>query len=384
MQNFDIVIVANSPGELSALAMPIIQKFRQKLPESRIILVLTPCQYSSGREIEFAQNKLKVDYIIPPEDYKKWLLGKSLKKEIAFKKDGFVLFIGGDLLHAKLLASRLNYKAYAYLAGKFVKWISSYEKFFVPDAKPFKKKIPPQKLLEVGDLMTELPYITTKEEAQKKWKTNKEDPVLAMLPGSRMWEINHILPIYEKIGILLKKERPKIQLMLIISPFNSIKDFEQFKEHNVFDVFAYLDSIRASDMAITIPGTNTAQLAVLGIPTIMIFPLDNPDAIPLEGLANYITSIPVVGKLIKRTIAKIINTKTKYFALPNIKTKKEIIPEFRGKIKPQKIVQHILNLIEDKETLKRTSGMLKASMQVADASEKIVESIIRDQFTNEK
>ncbi|OGC09150.1 hypothetical protein A3J90_07655 [candidate division WOR-1 bacterium RIFOXYC2_FULL_37_10] len=376
---YDIVLVANSPGELSALAMPIIRKFREKSPESRIILVLTPCQYSSGREVDFAQNTLKADFVISPEDYKNWLLGKPLKKDIAFKKDGIVLFIGGDLLHATLLSKRLGYKAYAYLAGKFVNWVSAFEKFFVPNEKLFRRKIPSKKLLEVGDMMTELPHITTKEESQEKWKINKDKPVLAMLPGSRMWEIKHLLPIYEKIGKLLKKETPDIQLMLIISPFNSIKDFEQFKEHKMFDIFAHFDSIKAANMAITIPGTNTAQLAVLGIPTIMIFPLDNSDAIPLEGLLHYITSMPIIGRLIKKIMAKIINAKTKYFALPNIKSKKEIMPEFRGKIRPEKIVQHIINLIRDHETLKRTSEMLKSSMQVSDASLKIVETIIRDQ-----
>ncbi|MFA6549475.1 MAG: hypothetical protein WCT39_06080, partial [Candidatus Margulisiibacteriota bacterium] len=49
----DIVLVANSPGELSALVKPVAETFAQKISDARLTLVLTPCQYTSGKELEY-------------------------------------------------------------------------------------------------------------------------------------------------------------------------------------------------------------------------------------------------------------------------------------------------------------------------------------------
>ena len=199
MADFDIVIVANSPGELSALARPIAQKLKSKKPDCRIVLFLTPCQYSSGNEIEFAKKNLKVDFIVSANDYKKWLLGAPLPEKLSMQKKGIVIFVGGDLLYATLIAKKLGYKAYAYLAGSHVSWVSFFKKFFVPEKHTFAGKIPEIKIEEVGDLMAEpLPTIQ-KSEVIEKWHLDPNKKTIALMPGSRMWEINHLIPLYQNI-----------------------------------------------------------------------------------------------------------------------------------------------------------------------------------------
>jgi len=53
---FDIVVTSNSPGELYSLVRPAIKAMHRHIPNVRIILVITPCQYASGREIEVARS----------------------------------------------------------------------------------------------------------------------------------------------------------------------------------------------------------------------------------------------------------------------------------------------------------------------------------------
>lgn len=378
MAPFDIVLIANSPGELTALASPMAKKFKKLLEAGRIILILPPCQYSSGNEVDFAQKNIPADLILSKEEYKKWILGAPVKDNFAFSEKGVVLFLGGDLLHAVLTAKKLKYKAYAYLAGKHVSWISSFEKFFVPDKEIFAGKIPEEKLIECGDLMSEPLFTISKEAAREKWHIAPEKKVIAMMPGSRLWEINHLLPIYEKIGEKIKKEDSNINLMLIISPFTSMKDIEKIKEHHIFDVFAYFDSITAADLVITIPGTNTAQIAAIPLPMLVLFPLDRPEVIPLEGIAHYITSIPYLGIAIKRFIAKIIDKKTKYFALPNIKADQEIVPEIRGKIDSKEVSDKILKMVKNEDYLKKTADFLRFVMKNRKASDKIAETILNE------
>jgi len=365
--------VANSPGELSALVKPVAEQFKKKLPEARLILILTPCQYASGKEVEFAQKTLKVDEILSAESYKKWMLKNQLP--FALNGSGIMLFLGGDLMHAALIAKKTNYPAYAYLAGRYIGWRSFFKKFFVADASLFKN---PEKIEEVGDLMADSITALSKEQAREKWHLKAEDLVLAFMPGSRKWEIDQVLPLYEKIGKILKKALPALQLQLIISPFISMKDIETCAAHHLFEVFAPLDSITAADLVLTIPGTNTAQIAALGLPMLVLFPLDNPEVIPLEGLLHYICCLPILGSLIKKSLAFWVNKKTKFFALPNIKARREVVPEIRGKINPQEAARQIIELLSNKSQLKDTSRELKAIMKSSGAAEKIVEEITNE------
>lgn len=375
---FDIVIVANSPGELSALARPIAQKLKYKLPDTRIILFLTPCQYSSGNEVEFARKNLKVDHIVTAEEYKKWLLGAQLPNKLIMKNQGIVIFVGGDLLYATLIAKKLGYKAYAYLAGNHVSWVSFFKKFFVPEKHIFAGKIPELKMEEVGDLMSEPLPVMQKADVIDKWHLDPKKLTIAMMPGSRKWEIDHLVPIYKNIVRTIKKERSDIQFILIVSPFTALKDLEEKDPDHDFDVFAPFDSISAADLVITIPGTNTAQIGALAIPMFVIFPLDKPESIPLEGLAHYITSIPVLGLIIKKAIINVVSKKTKFFALPNIKANHEIVPEIRGNIDINWTAYAIQKLIDDKAGLQKIREDLKFVMKPRNTSDRIVEIILNE------
>ena len=375
----DIVLVANSPGELTSLVKPIAEKFRAKSPDSRITLFLTPCQYSSGKEVEYVKKNLAVDQVVSADEYKKWVLGGTLPRDLKFSALGAVLFLGGDLLHATLIAKKLEFPAYAYLAGKHIGWTGFYKKFFVPDQAAFSRfSDQAEQLVLSGDLMVDSVRGLDKAEAQKKWHLDSARPTLALMPGSRAWEIKHMLPLYEKIVKLLKGKMKGLQTMVIVAPFTSVAEIEKHARGHLFDVYAPLDSATAADLALTIPGTNTAQLALLGVPEVMIFPLDDPKVIPLEGLLHYLGVIPLLGALIKRIVAHILNKNTRFFALPNIKAERMIIPEFRGRIRPVRVAELIEGLLKDPDRLFKMSQELKVSLGAPGAAEHITEVILNE------
>lgn len=378
----DIVLVANSPGELTSLVKPLAEKFRSKSPDSRITLFLTPCQYSSGKEVEYAKKNLAVDQVVSADEYQRWVLGGQLRAELNFSACGAVLYLGGDLLHATLIAKKLNFPAYAYLPGRHIGWVGFYEKFFVPDHVAYdlfaKQDIPDEKLQIVGDLMVDSVKGLEKNDARKKWHLDPYRPTLALMPGSRAWEIKHMLPLYEKIVKLLKGKIKDLQTMVIVAPFTTVADIEKHARSHVFDVYAPLESATAADLALTIPGTNTAQLALLGVPEVMIFPLDDPKVIPLEGLLHYLGIIPLFGALVKRAVAYAVNKNTKFFALPNIKADRMIIPEFRGRIRPVRVAQLIEELLKDKERLFEMSRELLVSLGAPGAADHITEVMLNE------
>ncbi|NQU17558.1 MAG: hypothetical protein HQ564_05775 [Candidatus Saganbacteria bacterium] len=384
MESLEFILVANSPGELSSLVKPVVEKIKSvssKLQPIRTTLVITPCQFSSGREIQFAKS-LGVDNIITSEEYRKWILGIPLKRELKFKYKGVVLYLGGDLMHPILIAKKLGYRPYAYLHGQKAGWKNLFKKFFVIDQKAKKElrhaRIPGEKITIAGDLMINSVSADPKHEVIKTWKLNTERPIIAFLPGSREWEIDYMLPFYTEVAGEIKKIIPGSQFLLIISPFSSMQDIESKMVDNLFDVMAPLNVISAADLAVTIPGTNTAHIATLGIPTLMLFPLNKLDDIPLEGLLHYITKIPFLGKPIKRAAANIINRKTKFFALPNIRAQKMIIPEMRGNLTTEEVVAKILDLINHPEKTNQIGIKLKKIMGESNAAEIIIGEILSE------
>ena len=362
MQTPDIILVANSPGELSSMVKPVAETLEDKIQNKRIILVLTPCQYTSGKELEYIKTIRGISEVITANDYKNWLL-RNRKPPVQFNKKGIVIYLGGDLAHAVLVAKKVNYPAFAYVQDR-IAWSKFYQEFYAPD-KQSKKKLAKGKKLEekvkiIGNLMVD--SVTS----LSPWSPEKN--TLTFMPGSRDWQIKHMTPIYKKIINILKTKMPELKFQLVNSPFEKAINIDGAKRINFEDA-------HNSELVITIPGTNTARLAARGIPMLVVFPLDDPDVIPLEGLPHYIGMIPYFGSKFKRFLADTLNRRIKFFALPNIKAGKEITPEIRGIIKEEEIANGVISLLKNNQTRRKMSQDLKTAMGTPGAAAKIAEEI---------
>lgn len=354
----DIVLVANSPGELSALVKPVAETISDRLKDTRIILVLTPCQYTSGKEVEYVKTIRGITEIVTATGYKNWIL-RNFRPSIDFNKKGAVLYLGGDLAHAVLVAKKLKFPAFAYVQDR-VGWTGFYHTFFIPDDKAQAKFPRLKKTKIVGNLMVDsVSHIP-------KWSPQRN--VITFLPGSRNWQIKHTTPIYKKIIDQLQEQMPQLTFQIVSSPFQKASGIDHAK-------LIPFEKVSNSDLIITIPGTNTARLAALGIPMIVIFPLDNPQVIPMEGLIHYFGKIPYLGSMFKRYLANTLNRQTKFFALPNIKAGREIVPEIRGTIDPAEVAQLAILLLKDDNMRSIMSAELVKSMGKPGAAIKIMEEI---------
>jgi hypothetical protein len=358
----DIVLVANSPGELSAYVKPVAETIFKNLKDVRIILVLTPCQYASGKELEYIRSIQGISEVVSAQGYKNWVL-KNQKPDIDFKEKGVVFFLGGDLTHAMLIAKKVRYPAMAYTADR-IGWIGFYKKFFVPDAaiqnKIDRRNILRDKIKIVGDLMVD------SVSQFKKWSPEKN--VITFMPGSRGWQIKHMTPIYQSIMQEILSGVPDARFQFVSSPFEkalAVKGAELIDFDNVYN----------SELVVTIPGTNMARLAALGIPMLMIFPLHNLEVIPVDGLAHYIFKIPFLGKRLKKIMADSLNKQTRFFALPNIKADKEIVKEIRGIINTAEVAQETISLLKNIDKRAQMSKELIEAMGKPGAALKITEEI---------
>jgi lipid-A-disaccharide synthase len=188
------------------------------------------------------------------------------------------------------------------------------------------------------------------------------------MPGSRDWQIKHMTPIYKKIMDAIKSQLPAATFQLVSSPFEKANRLEGAR-------ITEFEEVSSSEIVITIPGTNTARLAALGMPMIVIFPLDNPDVIPLEGLPHFIGLVPYFGSKFKRFLADTLNKRNKYWALPNLKADREIVPEIRGVIEPGIVAQKAITLLKDRARREKMSVELRNALGDPGAAKRIAEEL---------
>ncbi len=404
---FDIVITTNSPGELYSFVRPAVKALHERLPKARIILVITPCQYASGREIEVARSFSEIYEIVLPQEFNSWIYRHNPPKGITFSKKGVVLFLGGDLLHALMLAKNLHYPATAYSMHR-LGWKRHFLRFFLPDEwmarKAKKARISASKVKIVGDLMADA---VSSQALPQDLGLDPERPIITFMPGSRMRHTRFLAPFFLKTAEEIRKSRPETQFVFALSPFTNFLRIEESVEYGKMDresrefglpgelvieggrksvvsangTKIYLaekaphDAMNAADLIVTIPGTNTAEAAYLGKPMLVVVPFNKPEALLFDGLAGLLGSAPVIGKLIKKAAIFVSDKFNKFSALPNRKAQRFVVPELRGILKAEDVAGKAIGMLCDKKKLQEISEELKSVMGEKGAAARIAEEI---------
>jgi len=378
-----------------------------------IILIIPPCQYASGREVDVARSFPEIKYVLGPGDYIKYIF---LRKSFPFisenkKKNGVCVFLGGDPFHAVLVSRKLKLPAVAYMQKP--RWRNRFEKFMVLNEeiknKNFLKEgIASDKVVVVGDLMVDSVRLQMENgENQTSRYSFLERPLISIIPGSRLKIAQNMTLFFLKVCELIKENFPQASFFLVLSPFLKKEDFFNLDEAEIYKVFDDIPRVKlsqerecykiitsaglnvdiitayrykimsSSDLALTIPGTNTAELACLGVAMLVVLPLQRPEVIPLDGLAGLVGKFPYLGVFIKRYIIKEYNKRTKFCAIPNIRAGRKIVPELRGKVSPQDVASKAKGLLQNREKRESISKELKEVMGKEGAARRATEVVLQ-------
>ena len=113
------------------------------------------------------------------------------------------------------------------------------------------------------------------------------------------------------------------------------------------------EAIKASTLAVALPGTNNLQIASLGVPLLMVAPLNEAENIPLDGIPGIIPmSLPGAKKL-KKKLVFWYSSKERYVSLPNRIAGKMVVPEHRGIMTPEMVADMAEELLLSPERLKK-------------------------------
>jgi len=408
-----IFIVTNSPGEVAGWVKPVVKSLKRKKNQVKIIVVITPCQYASGKEKEVVESLLEVDYVMGKSEYLKYIfLGfkpSGLRLNSPYR--GAILFLGGDPIHPLLLSKKLGLPAFSYTYKPRYK--RYFKKFMVVNdamrEEFIEEGVSPEKVVVVGDLVGDVVGpLMPKKEIYKLFYVNSESLCISLFPGSRPYMVRYMSPFFLRVGELIKEEFPEAHFFLVLSPFVNREELTNLteeelnkaafrtkpaklrKEEGQWELITEsglkvlvveenrYEAMSISTMAITIPGTNTHELSLLGIPMIVATPLNRPEALPFDGLIGLMGNMPLLGSSIKRWMVKKYNKKVKFLAIPNRWAKRNIVPEIRGVIQAEDVAREVIRLLRNPEHLHRMSRQLRESFPQKSSADKLAEIILNN------
>ncbi|MDR5695819.1 MAG: hypothetical protein QN121_11180 [Armatimonadota bacterium] len=364
----DVILVANGPGEVAGWAVPLARALRslgssEKVP-LRLSLILPPCQFSTGRERDVAASLNLFDRIEGPWDCLKVIAGL---KRFPVGHRACLVHLGGDLWYSQMLSRRLNVPAFAYVETPLVaRRHRPFRRLFVPTA-PLAKElgergVPEAKIRVVGDLRADaLSGSLARSESRSRGS-------VVMLTGSRAQSFLWLLPFFLEVAKTIKQARPEVSLSLPISPFLPpclVEEALRKEEKTLKDTGIIVveggrwDLLASAELALTIPGTNTLELSMLGIPMIVVLPLQEPGRIPLEGLLEWVGRVPGIGPWIKWVAIRRYIRRKRFVALPNLLAGRKIVPEMIGPLSPGEVAAEALRWLEDDEGRRNMTEALR-------------------------
>ena len=133
------------------------------------------------------------------------------------------------------------------------------------------------------------------EEAYGRYGLSPRYPVLGLFPGSRASEVRALLPVMLGCARLLHQRFPRMQFLLGQGPGLSDAVYEEILEGHPLPLVRTREGIGPGmgvcDLALVASGTATLELAVFGIPMVVVYRV----SWVTFGLGRLLVRVPVIG-----------------------------------------------------------------------------------------
>ncbi len=391
-----IALTANGPGEVAGWVRPLVRRLYERAPDTDIYLFLVPDDYATGHEAEMARRLFPSAHVFDPKAYVRVALGRSA--ENLPQNVDVVQYLGGDLMHAMRLHGRFGGAASTYKFSK-QSYSPKWQRAFAVDWKSVEQlrgwKVPEERIITVGNLAIDGALL----EAQAPLEEGAPQDGILVMPGSRTYEVEHMIPFFFTAALRIVQERPGTPIAFGISPFTPLRDVRKAVERGgdsrVFaqrgrlveeNGRAWLVSLDGSArfpvlhnalaaatrarLVLTLPGTKCIELAILGVPMVAITPLNAPEKIAFNGPLTYLDRIPFVGVPLKRNVAVAVSKRFKYHTQPNIDAGAMVIEELHGTLTPGRVARVALERFDDADWLalskKRLASLYESHVGAAD------------------
>ncbi|MFC1713860.1 lipid-A-disaccharide synthase [Candidatus Poribacteria bacterium] len=176
------------------------------------------------------------------------------------------------------------------------------------------------------------------EETYRELSLDMDRPIIGLMPGSRIKEIESLLPVVMQSVSLIRAEIPDCQFILPVAhtiPHDTFSDSDPFVK--IVDGTQVYNVMNICDLMIIASGTATLEAAYMLTPMIVIYRMSSISWMTMKTLVRLKTS-----------------------ALPNIVAGKTIVPELlQSKVEPRAISRIAVRMIKNPQKL----GTQKAELQ---------------------
>ena len=356
-----LFILSNSPGEVSGWMGPVAQALAERESALGITGVTLPCPYASGMEADSARRLPGVVDVVR--------LREAARAAPSGK--GLILQLGGDPMYGCALSLKLRAPWMIYTARP--RWRGRVRHYFIPDEfarRRFERAgVAEERRSLVGNLILDsVPErgLCRPNEFRERYGIAAEN-IICFMPGSRPFEYELGFAFYSECARLLHERYPRWQAVFPVAPTVdearlraglvrtglSWRGGDRVEEIVVgggcrvpLVRSGQYDAIAAASLAVAFPGTNNLQIASLGVPLLMIAPLNQAENIPLDGLAGALSPRTPGLRALKKRLVFWYNAKENYVSLPNRMAGRFVLPEQREIMTPESAFAYIAELIE--------------------------------------
>lgn len=314
-----LLITANSPGEV-AWIRPLAAELQRRGTGCDVLLY--PCTFATGQEARVLRSYAGVGRVWSTSEL--WGLWRSGHPD--YPAGTPLLHLGGDLMYTAAYRIRHGWRCWSYLWAR-PWWDRFFEGYFSRNAAStgglLRRRVRSEKVVEVGDFVVDTCRMAAPQPLAPR------TGCLALLPGSRPEEARRLIPFYARVGELLRERCGELELLAPISPFLSHallqqelarspdRRFEGAEGRLYEDAYIthaglrlelvrdnHLQRLAQAQLAVSLPGTKTAEAGALGVPVLCIVPLNAPEFLPSHGLLGLLDWLPggraFKGKMILR------------------------------------------------------------------------------------
>jgi len=397
--DLQIVVTVNGPGEVSSWLHPMALAIKQRMPSARICVATVPCVFSAGSELAVVKSLPYVDVSMSIDETMDLVWRNKRPAGLARGAPGAVIHLGGDTIFSVLLSRRLRQPLLGYVERPpALSWF--FDKVFYSG---FEKL--PRAEMNV-DVIGEMMVDAARLRCPDRRPSRNGGFVVGLYPGSRDYLARYMLPFYAAVAELVAERVPGVEWKLAKSDFLSadfLRALPAMDDDGPIDAVAlewreegdrrFLVTPRGlrievatpgavaarANVALTLPGTNTAELSALGIPMIVTVPTHQAERAPMPGLAGHLGRIPVLGKYIKRGFGHLILRRLKFMSHPNRRTNRMLVPEMIGPITARQVADELVRVLGSdtralEDELRATMGQPGASQRLVSAIAEFLES----------
>lgn len=393
----EVVLVSNGPGELYTWTWPVLRELRHHAPELRAKIALVPCQFASGREAAIAE-RFGADLVTTPAQYLRNVPAGRAPPGLGAER-GVVLQMGGNIALGARLARALGHPLHRY--GFTVALHRRIERHYLPGpreaARARRLGTPADRIEVVGNLVADAVAATAPAAAPG-------DPHVLVLPGSRNEFARHLIPLMLAVVDRMGERWPDARFVWpvsrlldeqtltdgiagrhadtlggthgrrdgsrILTPSGTVLEMVPEEERHAH--------MLSADAAITIPGTNTLELGVAGVPSLVILPLDRPELIPLEGAGHWLGLIPGVGRYLKRAAVRAwVQGLDQPVSLPNRIAGERLFEEVTGRMDADDLAARLTAWLRDEGELARVRSRLRETMPGPGAAARVATRLLQ-------